>query len=262
MKRIMLIGFGAMAKHVIAHLPANCKIAWVVAKTAHHADIKALLGNQVATLTSPAECQQTPDLVLECASQQAVAQFGSIVLMQGWRLAIISTGILANQEVAAHLQRAQNVGKGQLIVLSGAVAGMDGLRAAKMAGLSQVTYRSSKSPRSWQGSPAEKWIDLQQVSQATVFFQGSARQAASLFPANANVAATIAYYGLGMDETQVQLQVDPHTQQNSHFIDVKGEFGQFTIELNGHPLKSNPKTSTLAALSALEICQRIANDQY
>ncbi|MEY0629844.1 aspartate dehydrogenase domain-containing protein, partial [Providencia rettgeri] len=87
------------------------------------------------------------------------------------------------------------------------------------------------------------------------------REAALNFPANANVAATVALYGIGMDATQVQLIVDPDTTKNSHQIDVRGDFGHFSIELNGNPLSSNPKTSMLAALSAVEICRRIAEQQ-
>jgi aspartate dehydrogenase len=74
-----------------------------------------------------------------------------------------------------------------------------------------VTYQSRKSPASWRGSYAEQLIDLNAVSEASVFFEGSAREAARLFPANANVAATVALGGVGMDETRVQLMVDPAT---------------------------------------------------
>ena len=142
--------------------------------------------------------------------------------------------------------------------MTGAVAGLDGLRAAKEANITQVTYQSRKSPASWRNGAAERYVDLSQVTQSTVFFSGSAREAALNFPANANVAATVALYGIGMDATQVQLVVDPTTTHNSHRIDVTGDFGHFCIELNGNPLPSNPKTSMLAALSAVEICRRVA----
>ena len=74
------------------------------------------------------------------------------------------------------------------------------------------------------------------------------------FPANANVAATIALAGLGMDETMVELTVDPTINKNKHTIVAEGGFGQMTIELVG-VLPSNPKTSTLAALSVIRACR-------
>jgi aspartate dehydrogenase len=87
-----------------------------------------------------------------------------------------------------------------------------------------------------------------------VFFRGTAREAALKFPANANVAATIALAGLGMDETMVELTVDPNIN-NKHTIVAEGVFGEMTIELVGVPLASNPKTSTLAALSVIRACR-------
>ena len=61
----MLIGFGAMAQAVIERLPAGVAIGWIVAREAHHAAIHAQFGDAVVALTSPLECAQTPDLVLE-----------------------------------------------------------------------------------------------------------------------------------------------------------------------------------------------------
>ena len=118
-----------------------------------------------------------------------------------------------------------------------------------------MTYQGCKSPNSWRGSYAEQLVDLDQVTEATVFYAGTAREAAQKFPANANVAATIALAGVGMDETWVELMVDPHITQNKHTIIAKGRFGQMSIEMIGVPLESNPKTSTLAALSVIRACR-------
>ncbi len=248
MKKIMLIGYGAMAQAVIERLPEQVAIGWIVARETHHAAIRQQFGDAVVALTSPALCTDTPDLVLECASQQAVAQYGEAILRRGWHLAVISTSALE--------QRLLNAG-GKLTLLSGAVAGIDGLAAAKEGGLEKVTYQSRKSPASWRGSYAEQLIDLNAVSEAQVFFEGSAREAARLFPANANVAATVALGGVGMDDTRVQLMVDPATQRNTHTLHVEGMFGEFHLELSGLPLASNPKTSTLAALSAVRACREL-----
>lgn len=255
MKKIMMIGYGSMAKEVVARLPAGVELGWILAREKHHGEIEAAFNGRVVALSDPAQCSERPDLVLECASQQAVAEFGEAILKRGWSLAVISTGALADSALQQRLQQAVAAHHGRLMVLSGAVAGMDGLAAAREGGLESVTYQSSKSPASWRGSQAEKLIDLDSVTEARVFFEGSAREAARLFPANANVAATIALHGLGMDATRVRLQVDPHTQRNTHRLQVSGRFGQFQIELCGNPLASNPKTSMLAALSAVQACR-------
>ncbi|QUY47736.1 aspartate dehydrogenase [Serratia plymuthica] len=262
MKNIMMIGYGAMAKEVLSRLPEGVGVGWIVARAAHHAAIHNAFGGKVQALTHPDHCTGQPDLVLECASQQAVAEFGEAVVKRGWSLAVISTGALADAALQLRLQQAGRQYQGRVIVLSGAVAGMDGLASAREGGLDSVTYQASKSPASWRGSLAEKLIDLDTVSEARVFFEGSAREAARLFPANANVAATIALNGLGMDATRVRLQVDPHTRRNTHRLQVCGSFGEFHIELSGNPLASNPKTSTLAALSAVQACRRLIDGGF
>lgn len=257
MKKVMLIGFGAMAQAVIERLPDGVAIGWVVARESHHQEIARQFGGTVEALVSPLECQITPDLVLECASQQAVAQFGEAILRRGWHLAVISTGALASEELETALYQAGRAGAGKLTLLSGAVAGIDGLSAAREGGLTQVTYRSRKSPASWRGSYAERLVDLSAVTEAQIFFEGSAREAARLFPANANVAATVALGGIGLDETRVQLMVDPQTTRNTHTLHAAGGFGKFQLELSGFPLAANPKTSTLAALSAVRACREL-----
>lgn len=171
MKKIMMIGYGAMAKEVIARLPEGVEVGWILARAAHHAAIAAAFGGRVQALTHPEQCLQRPDLVLECASQQAVAEFGEAVLQRGWPLALISTGALADAALQQRLQQVCRRHHGQLIVLSGAVAGMDGLASAREGGLESVTYQASKSPASWRGSPAEQLIDLDAVSEAQVFLK-------------------------------------------------------------------------------------------
>ena len=253
MKKIMLIGYGAMAQAVIERLPEGVTIGWIVARPHHHAAIRTRFGDRARPLLLPQDGAETPELVLEGAGKQAVAQGGETGRTGGGHLAIISTGALADSALEQRLRHAD----GRLTLLSGAVAGIDGLAAAKEGGLEQVVYRSRKSPASWRGSYAETLIDLNAIREAQIFFEGSAREAARLFPANANVAATIALGGVGMDATRVQLMADPATQRNTHTLHASGLFGELRLELSGLPLADNPKTSTLAALSAVRACREL-----
>jgi len=108
-----------------------------------------------------------------------------------------------------------------------------------------------RSPNAWRGTHAEKLVDLGALTSATEFYRGTAGDAARLFPQNANVAATIALAGLGFERTEVSLNADPAAPGNIHLIEAEGAFGRMRVEMEGRPLPSNPKTSTLAALSVL-----------
>lgn len=257
-KRILLIGYGAMAREVVARLPDGVGVGWVVVPSEFRTALSAeLAADGVPVLDHIEQVDATPDLVLECAGHTALSEHGVIALQRGWPLAVVSVGALADAELHQRLLQAAREGGATLQLLSGAVAGMDGLAAAREAGLDHVLYVSRKSPRSWRGSAAEGMIDLDAVRECTTFFEGSAGEAARAFPANANVAATIALNGIGMEATRVRLMVDPATTHNTHRIHARGRFGEMTMELAGQPLPGNPKTSMLAALSAVRACRRL-----
>lgn len=256
-KRLLMIGYGAMGSEVHRLLPEGMELAWLVVPEDNAAAARDQLAGRVEVLTAIDQCTGTPDLVVECAGQPGLASHGEAVLRRGLTLAVVATGALADEALYTQLSTAAREGGGRIQLLSGAVTGMDGLAAAREGGLDEVTYEACKAPRSWKGSHAETLIDLGAVTEKVVFFEGDAGEAARLFPANSNVAATIALAGVGMRDTRVQLTVDPTTTHNTHRIYARGRFGEFSVELNGHPLESNPKTSTLAALSVVRACRQV-----
>ncbi|HEY0235735.1 MAG TPA: aspartate dehydrogenase [Afipia sp.] len=181
------------------------------------------------------------DVVVEAAGHEALAHYGVAALKQGSDLVIVSIGALAHEELWSDLRAAAT--RSKIILPAGAVGGIDALSAAKRGGLDEVLYSARKPPASLSSKlPTDR---------ETVIFEGDARQAALEFPKNANVAATIALAGVGFEATRVRIVADPKISENIHELKVHGAFGSFAMSIAGKPLPTNPKTSSLSAMSIL-----------
>lgn len=254
-ERIGLIGYGAigMAVHRLlrTHAGDRAEVVSILVRDRPRALLEApqdehLLVDGLAELL-----YSRPDLVVECAGHQAVDAHGVAVLQAGVDLLVVSVGALANSAREQSLVAAARKAHKRLILPSGAIGGIDWLTAARTAGLRQVTYRSCKPSQAWLGSAAEEHTRPGAHASATLFFQGSAREAALRFPRNANVAATVALAGLGLDVTQVEMIADPHATANIHEIDAEGEGGRMSLRLEGVPDAHNPKSSVMTAHSVV-----------
>lgn len=90
-------------------------------------------------------------------------------------------------------------------------------------------------------------------------YEGPAREAVRKFPANVNVAATLSLAGIGLDKTKVKIVADPEVKNNIHEISVQGDFGELKTRVENVPSPQNPKTSYLAALSAIATLKKITD---
>lgn len=193
------------------------------------------------------------DIVVECASQDAVAiLLTKMMKTRGKKLVVLSAGGLLR---AGNLLDRAVRGGVEIHVPSGAIGGLDALKGAKMAQVDKVTLITSKPPLSFEGAPyiRAKKINLKKIKSKTVLFEGNAREAAKGFPANINVAATLSLVGLGPEKTQVRIIADPTLLINMHEVIVEGAFGRFISRTENFPSVFNPKTSALAAYSALSV---------
>lgn len=259
--QLCLIGYGAIGQALLARLAgqAAIRVTHVVVRAGRVAETQAALDRLQAThdnLPPIRAVEKLPagaTLALECAGHSALTSHVIAALQQGCECAVLSVGALAEPGLPEQLEAAAKHGNTQVHLLSGAIGGIDALSAAKWAGLTQVTYTGRKPPQAWeiQGLDKKQVEADKEQGKFAIILEASAREAARLYPKNANVAATVALAGLGLDATQVRLIADPAVSENVHEIHAVGAFGEMRLEMRGKPLADNPKTSALTVLSAL-----------
>jgi aspartate dehydrogenase len=259
-RRVILIGYGALGQAIVAALrdDTTTKITDVLIRAGRTSQAEDNLPPAIRAITSLEELEYKPDLILEVASHSAVATYVPDALMRGIDVALASIGALADDRLYCELTESARCGASQLHLLSGAVGAIDALAAYREGILQDVIYIGRKPPEGWRGTPAADRFDLASLRAATVIYEGTAREAARLFPKNANVAATVALAGLGFDRTRVSLIADPAAPGNVHRIEATADAGSFAIELTGKPLPSNPRTSALTALSCLRALHNLS----
>ncbi|BEP55470.1 aspartate dehydrogenase [Variovorax sp. KBS0712] len=248
--RIALVGCGAIGTSVLELLrgdPALKVVAIVVPAEGIAAAQKVAPDAQVGSAV-PAD---GIDLVVETAGHAAIEEHVLPALARGTPCVVASVGALSATGFAEKLEAAAVAGRTQVQLIPGAIGGIDALAAARIGGLDSVRYTGRKPPQAWKGTPAEQGRNLDTLAHETVIFEGSAREAALLYPKNANVAATVSLAGLGLDQTLVRLIADPATTENVHTVEAEGAFGSFALTMRNKPLAANPKTSALTVYSAV-----------
>jgi aspartate dehydrogenase len=155
------------------------------------------------------------------------------------------------------IDRAKQTGA-RIVVPTGALIGLDAVRAAAEGTVHSVTMVTRKPPAGLEGAPylIERGISVAGLTEARKVFDGSAREGARGFPANVNVAAALSLAGIGPDRTQLQIWADPGVTRNTHTITVDADAMRFTMTIENVP-SENPRTgrsvapSTIAALRGL-----------
>ncbi|MBL8835312.1 MAG: aspartate dehydrogenase [Alphaproteobacteria bacterium] len=253
MMRIALIGYGTIAASVARLLPGlaqgRAEIVGALAKPGRAEQARAKLAGVTVVESLDDLLALRPTIVAECAGHGAVAAHGAGVLAAGVDLMVVSTGALTDDALSESLRGAARTAR--VLIPAGAVGGIDALAAMRLGGLDSVRYRSIKPPAAWRGTPAEMAVDLDRLTAPTVAYRGTARDAARLYPKNANVAATVALAGIGFERTTVEVVADPGASHNVHEVEARGASGELSLRLVNLPSPDNPKTSALTALSVV-----------
>jgi aspartate dehydrogenase len=150
------------------------------------------------------------------------------------------------------VKRAQETGA-RIVVPTGALLGLDAVRAAAEGAVDSVTIESRKPPRGLEGAPylVQHGIDVSRITAPQRVFEGNAFDAAAGFPANVNVAAALALAGIGPMRTRVEIWADPGIDRNTHTIRVEADAARLTMTIENVPSEENPRTGQITALSML-----------
>jgi aspartate dehydrogenase len=198
----------------------------------------------------------TSDMVFEATTKVAMPHIAKHALGAGKAILVMSVGGLVD---APEILDLADKDGGRLFFPSGAICGLDGILAAREAGLKHVRITTTKHPKSLRGAPylEDNGISVEGLSEAKTVFEGSAREAIEAFPANVNVSISLSVAGLGVNRTEVRIVADPRCKRTRHEIVAEGDFGSIRTITEGNVSPNNPRTGYLAILSAKATLRKI-----
>jgi aspartate dehydrogenase len=256
--RVGIAGLGAVgldvAKRLIAGVP-GLTLAAVAVRDAEKAQ-RALpqVGSDIL-VRKPTELANDCDIVVECLPPALFRDIAISAIDKGRIFMPLSVAqLLENGDL---VERARRKGA-RILVPTGALIGLDAVRAAAEGTIHSVKMVTRKPPAGLDGAPylSERGISVTGLKEPLKVFDGSAREGARGFPTNVNVAAALSLAGIGPDRTQLEIWADPGVTRNTHTITVDADTARFTMTIENIP-SENARTgksvapSTVAALRAL-----------
>ena len=196
------------------------------------------------------------DVVLECVPGALFAEVARPAIEKGRIFMPLSVGqLLEHMDL---VERARVTGA-RIIVPTGALAGLDAIRAIAEGEVESVRIRTRKPPKGLEGAPYLKsqGISLQALTEPLRVFEGSAREAIRGFPANVNVAVALSLAGIGPDRTRIEIWADPGVTRNTHTIEAVSNSSNLTVTIENIPSPENPATGKVTAQSALAALRRL-----
>ena len=261
--RLVICGLGSIGIDV-ARAVQQGKVPGVVLTAAVEPTVSPNL-EQIATVSLPVHDGLTDldwastDVVLEAASQTALRSIGPRVLEQGVDLVALSAGATLDSEFMATLVSSAQESGSRVWFPSGALGGLDVVRAANVGTVHSIMLTTTKPPHAFTGAPyvVEQHINLAGLTTRLEIFSGDAVTAVRGFPNNVNVAALLVLAAGDPDRVRVTIVADPDASDNVHEVEVSGTFGNMHIRLKNKPSATNPKTSALASQSVIALLRQL-----
>ena len=252
LQRVGVVGLGVIGREVCRALDDGIDGLALVGATARDQDrAEAFLRTLAAKppFLAVESLIDAADLVVEASTQAHLREWAPRALRAGKTVMVLSGGALLGRDDWVDLARAHGA---RILVPSGAIGGLDAVKAARVGRITAVTMETLKPPAGLAGAPylVANDIDVLALREPTLIFEGSATKAVAGFPANVNVLAALSMAGVGPELTTIKIYAVPGLARNTHRITVEGEHGRVAIEIENVP-SENPRTGRLSYLSAI-----------
>ncbi len=264
---VAIIGCGAigttLAKAIDKGVAGEARLVWLydIRRDKSEKLVKKLRSKpKIAAAATDIYADEDVDLVIESASQLAVEQYALDVLNSKKDLMVMSVGAFSDQKLLNSVRKAADKNERRVFIPSGAILGIDGVKAAAIGKIRRVILTTSKPPAALAYGEyiKKRGINLKNLKKPRLIFDGPARKAVKAFPASVNVAATLSLAGIGLDKTRVRIIADPKLRKNVHEIIVRGKSGELVTIARNLPFPDSRKTSYLAALSAVRTLKNLS----
>ena len=242
---------GAVSRRLAAGIP-GLRLEAVAVRDAAKAKAWLAAHRIEADIVPLAELPRRSDVVVECLPPARFGEIAAPVIEAGKIFVPLSVGtLLAHIDL---IERARETGA-RILVPTGALLGLDAVRAAAEGEIRSVRMVTRKPPKGLEGAPhlVANNISVAGLTAPLRVFSGTAREGAHGFPANVNVAAALSLAGIGADATQLEIWADPAATRNMHTIEVDSDSARFTMTIEGIPMPENPRTGKLTALSVIAL---------
>ena len=258
--KVGIVGLGAIgleiAKTIDSEKLPNMSLVSVSSRDLTKAQNKLETLKSKPKLTNIDETVILSDIIIESAPAAIFDEIAEATIEAGKIFIPASVGALLPR---MHLiDRAKETGA-KVIVPTGALIGLDAVRAAAEGKVESITLKTRKPPTGLAGAPhlIENNISVENLTEPKLVFEGTARDGARGFPANVNVAAALSLAGIGPDRTTLQIWADPSVDRNMHTIEVEADSARFTMTIENIPTEENPKTGKITALSLIATLRRL-----
>ncbi|MBI5024090.1 MAG: DUF108 domain-containing protein [Candidatus Omnitrophica bacterium] len=254
--KIGIVGCGAIgggiARYILKELKKDCQLTGLY--DIEYGRVERLRREFSAGPIGKSSLQallKSCDLMIEAVNASSTREIVRGALLQKRNVIAMSVGKLLDAQDLFDLARKRGC---HLLIPSGAIAGIDAVKSASLARIRGINLTTRKPLNGFANNSylIKKGVDLAAIKKETILFKGNVASAVRFFPQNINVAATLALASQAKDKITVCIMTSPEYKNNSHEVEIIGDFGRIVTRTDNVVSPENPKTSYLAVLSGMQ----------